>query len=62
MMMHGGVEEIHEFILTLDRGDWSASHPSGFTCKVRDLNTCWIGGWVGPRAGLDTVEYAPTQD
>jgi hypothetical protein len=20
----------------------------------RSLRTCWIGGWVGPRAGLDT--------
>jgi hypothetical protein len=24
--------------------------------KERDPGTHWIGGWVGPRAGLDAVE------
>jgi hypothetical protein len=28
--------------------EWSASHPYCFTH--------WIGGWAGPRAGLDDVE------
>jgi hypothetical protein len=29
-------------------GEWSASRPDRFTH--------WIGGWVGPRAGLDDVK------
>jgi hypothetical protein len=61
-MMCRGVEEIHEFILTLGRGEWSASHPSDFTSKVTDHGTCW----VGPRASLDAVSrekfLAPPQD
>jgi hypothetical protein len=24
--------------------------------RGRALGTHWVGGWVGPRAGLDTVE------
>jgi hypothetical protein len=35
----------------LDGGEWLASHTSHFT-----LGTHWIGGWVGPRAGLDAVK------
>jgi hypothetical protein len=31
--------------------EWSALRPGRFTpC------TLWVGGWVGPRAGLDDVE------
>jgi hypothetical protein len=37
--------------LALDGGEWSALHPCHFTPF-----THWIGGWVGPRAGLDAVE------
>jgi hypothetical protein len=33
----------------LDGGEWSASRPWG-----RTPGTHWTGGWVGPRAGLDT--------
>jgi hypothetical protein len=29
--------------------------PGGFTPRERAPGTQWIGGWVGPRAGLDTV-------
>jgi hypothetical protein len=55
--MCGGVEEIRAFFfLTLDRGEWSASYPSGFTAKERDPGTCWIGGWVGPIASLHAVD------
>jgi hypothetical protein len=32
-------------------GVWSASGPCSFTAGVQ-----WIEGWVGPRAGLDTME------
>jgi hypothetical protein len=41
--------------LALDRGEWSASRPSRFTPGERDPGTHWIGGWVGPRAGLEAV-------
>jgi len=29
--------------------------PSRFISRERDPGTQWIGGWVGPRAVLDTV-------
>jgi hypothetical protein len=41
--------------LALDGGEWSASHPSHFTPRETAPGTHWIGGWVGPRAGLDAV-------
>jgi hypothetical protein len=40
----------------LGRGEWSASRPGRFTLGEIALGTHWIGGWVGPRAGLDAVE------
>jgi len=40
----------------LDGGEWSASSPGHFIPGERTPgSTQWIGGWVGPRAGLDTV-------
>jgi hypothetical protein len=39
----------------IDGGEWSASRASLFTPKERAPGTHWIGGWVGPRAGLDAV-------
>jgi hypothetical protein len=33
-----------------------ASRPCRFTSGERAPGTHWIGGWVGPRAGLDDVE------
>jgi hypothetical protein len=39
----------------LDGGEWLASHPGRFTPRERVPGTQWIGGWVGPRAGLDAV-------
>jgi hypothetical protein len=48
--------QLHAFLtLALDWGEWSASHPGCFTPKERTSGTHWIGGWVGPRAGLDMV-------
>jgi hypothetical protein len=35
----------------LDGGEWSASSPGRFT-----PGTHWIGGWLGPRAGLHAAE------
>jgi hypothetical protein len=34
----------------------SVSRPGRFTPKVIAPGAQWIGGWVGPRAGLDVVE------
>jgi hypothetical protein len=42
--------------LALDGGEWSASCPSRFTPGERVDGTHCIRGWVGPIAGLDTVE------
>jgi len=36
-------------------GVWPASRPGCFTSVERTRSTRWIGGWVGPRAGLDAV-------
>jgi hypothetical protein len=37
-------------------GEWSASRPGRFTPGERTHSIPWIGGWVGPRAGLDKME------
>jgi hypothetical protein len=53
----GGVKVwLHAFLTSaLNAGEWSASRPSRFIPRERDPGTHWIGGWVGPRAGPDTV-------
>jgi hypothetical protein len=53
MKKYGGVDvEMKGFLTsTLVGGEWSASRPRRFT-----PGTHWIGGWVGPRAGLDDME------
>jgi hypothetical protein len=58
MKAYGGVEVyIHVFLTSaLVGGEWSASRPCRFTPGERDPGTHWIGGWVGPKAGLDDVE------
>jgi hypothetical protein len=45
----------HSLTSALDGGEWSASHASRFTPRERAPRTHWIGDWVDPRAGLDTV-------
>jgi hypothetical protein len=52
-----GVEVYLYIILTsaLDGGEWSASRLGHFTPGERAPGTHFIGGWVGPRAGLDAV-------
>jgi hypothetical protein len=47
----------YSFTLTsaLNEGEWSASRPGRFTPSEIDPGTHWIGGWMGPRAGLDAV-------
>jgi hypothetical protein len=38
--------------IALDGGEFVSSWPSLFTLGKETLVTYWIGGWVGPRAGL----------
>jgi len=56
-MCTGRVEvEFHTYLtLSLDGGEWLASRPGRFTPREIALGTHWIGGWVGPKAGLDAV-------
>jgi hypothetical protein len=53
----GWVEVLFYLFLTsaLDGGKWSASC-SGRFISGKNSGTCWIGDWVGPRAGLDVLE------
>jgi hypothetical protein len=53
METYGGVDVwIHVLLISaLDGGDWSSSRTGRFT-----PGSHWIGGWVGPRTGLDAVE------
>jgi hypothetical protein len=39
----------------LDGGEWLALSPGHFTPREVAPGTHWIGGCVGPRAGLDSV-------
>jgi hypothetical protein len=52
MMAHVDVYIHISLTSALIGGEWSASRPGRFTPP----DTHWIGGWVGPRAGLDDVE------
>jgi hypothetical protein len=53
----GVAVQIQVFLISaLVGGDWSASRPSRFTPGEIAPGTYWIGGWVGPRAGMDDVQ------
>jgi hypothetical protein len=43
-------------ISTLDGVEWPASLLDLFNTRERTLATHWIGGLIGPRAGLEAVE------
>jgi hypothetical protein len=50
----GGI--VHAFLTSaLDGGGWSASRSGFFILKERAPATHWIGGWVGPSAGMNPV-------
>jgi hypothetical protein len=46
---------MHSLTSVLDGGEWSASRPGPFIPREKAPGTHWIGGWVGPGAGLDAV-------
>jgi hypothetical protein len=58
MKTYRGVDvQIHVFLTwTLAVGEWSASRPCRFTPEERNPDAHWIGGWMGPRAGLDCMQ------
>jgi hypothetical protein len=58
MKVYGEADvQIHIFLTSaLVGGEWSSSRTSHFTPKETAPGTHRIGGWVGPRAGLDNVE------
>jgi hypothetical protein len=47
-------------ISAADEGKQWASRPDRFTSEESAPGTQWIGGWVGPRAGLVAVEKGKT--
>jgi hypothetical protein len=52
MKAHGAVDaQTHVLTSALVGGECSASNP-----RERTPGTHWIGGWMGPRAGLDDME------
>jgi hypothetical protein len=50
------VEYSYSSTSALDGGEWLALSPGPFPPRERTLGTHWIGGWVGPTAGLNAVE------
>jgi hypothetical protein len=57
MKAYWGIEGIAPRIINFGTrwGEWSDLRPGSFNPRERAPGTHWIGGWVGPRAGLDTV-------
>jgi hypothetical protein len=56
--VYEGVDvQIHIFLTsTLVGVEWSASLPGRLTPEEKSPLTNFIGGWVGPKPGLDDVE------
>jgi len=48
MKTYGGVE-------ALDGSNWSTSRTGRCTLLVRTRGNHWIGGWVGPTAGMEVA-------
>jgi hypothetical protein len=58
MKTYRGVDiYIHVFLTSaLVGGEWSTSPLRLLYPRRKGLRYHWIGGWVGPKAGLDDVE------
>jgi hypothetical protein len=57
MKTYWGVEytSTRSFTSEMYGDEWSATHPCRFTPRKRTPGIHWIGGWMGPAAGLDAV-------
>jgi hypothetical protein len=56
MKAYGGSRCIHPYFLDLGaRCEWLASRLSHFIPDERTPGIHWIGGWLGPIAGLEDV-------
>jgi hypothetical protein len=58
MKVYRGVElQIHVFFISILVGvEWLVSWPGRLTPAERAAGTHWIGGWVGPRTGIEGME------
>jgi hypothetical protein len=58
MKAYGGVDvQIQIFLASaIVGGEWSASCSSRFNPGEKFPSTNWIGGWLGPKAGLDDMD------
>jgi hypothetical protein len=58
MKAYGGVDVYTHVFFTsaLVGGELSTSRSGHFTPWERVPGTHWIGGWVGPKVGLDDME------
>jgi hypothetical protein len=56
--MYGEADvQIHAFLISASvGGERPTSRPGQLTTGETAPSTHWIGGWVGPRTGLDDVE------
>jgi hypothetical protein len=52
---HQAMKTYWGMVSALDGGEWSASCAGRFNPREISPDIHWIGGWVGPIAGLDTV-------
>jgi hypothetical protein len=55
-MGNAGKLKLHALFNLGTRWEWSASYFVRLIPGEIVRGTHWIGGWVGPRAGLDAVE------
>jgi hypothetical protein len=62
MKKHGEVEaHVHAFLTSaLGGSEWSVSSSGRFTFEKGGSCTHSVGGWVGPRAGLDAMTKGKT--
>jgi hypothetical protein len=56
MKAYGGLDVKIQFLLTSALVEWSPSRTGRFTAGEKAPGTHWIGGWLGPKTGLDEVE------
>jgi hypothetical protein len=49
--------DIHVFLISaIVKNEWSVSHSGPLNPGERVPSIIWIGGWVGPRTGVDDLD------